>query len=306
MLRLDFINVGSGDAILIRETGGEKPFTMLVDAGDSAPLDNANGTKRVYAADYLMREKVDHLDLFVVTHLHRDHLYGAEQVIQNVSVDRLLVNYLPGEAHRNAVLSADTPDGPLPKGIVNGLSTQMALVNALSARGTKVEAADHRIVGEALTPELAMDVTCCGRYLYARYRHELDKLVEGSADRYALKLMRAYLNLTSIRLVLTYHGKRVFLPSDAYATYWDVDAAGPCHILKVPHHGTQESVTPLLLDALKPEIAVISVSNDRDDRPDDEIVTLLKERVPKLCFTDAVTTCNTPPEYHEAVTLTIE
>lgn len=305
MLRLDFINVGYGDAILIRETGGERPFTMLVDAGDTRPLRNDEKTRRIYAWDYLKNEGVHHLDLFAVTHLHRDHLSGAERVLEDVSTDRLFVNYLPDEAHRDAVLSADTPDGPLPAGIVKGLSEQIALTNRLRAGGTKIDVISHHQT-IALTEALSLEVTTCGRYLYERYQTELDRFVAGAADRYAIKLMRAYLNLTSIRLILTYHGKRVFLPSDAYATYWDVDAEGPCHILKVPHHGSPAGVTETLLKALKPENAVVTVSSFDADKPAAASVELLQKYVAHLYFTDAVDLCGVKPAYHEAVTLTID
>lgn len=306
MLKLDFINVGSGDAILIRETGGEKPFTMLVDAGDDRPLENEGGTRRVHAADYLAREGVEKLDLLVITHLHRDHLFGAEAIVKNIAVDKLIVNYLPDEAHKNAAVPMETADGPLPAGLIKGLERQMALANALRARGAVVEIVDHPVNEIPLTPALSMDVTCCGRYLYARYRDELDKLVSGRGDRFAMMLMRAYVNLTSLRIVLTYHGKRIFLPADAYAAYWEVDAEGPCHILKLPHHGCAASVTPELLDILRPEIAVVSVANNCGDRPDEGAVRLLLSRVPQVYFTDAVSVCGIEPQFHEAVTLTID
>ena len=33
MLKLHFLNVGDGDAILLEDTAGEQPFRMLVDTG---------------------------------------------------------------------------------------------------------------------------------------------------------------------------------------------------------------------------------------------------------------------------------
>lgn len=54
MLLVDFINVGYGDAILLRET--ETPFAMLVDCGDARIGRSRPDGRRITAADYLRRE----------------------------------------------------------------------------------------------------------------------------------------------------------------------------------------------------------------------------------------------------------
>ena len=55
MLLVDFINVGYGDAILLRET--ETPFAMLVDCGDARIGRSRPDGRRITAADYLRRFK---------------------------------------------------------------------------------------------------------------------------------------------------------------------------------------------------------------------------------------------------------
>ena len=63
MLKLDFINVGDGDAILIRETGpGEADYVMLVDCG-RPHIEFVPGSKRRHALNYLMREGIGRIDL---------------------------------------------------------------------------------------------------------------------------------------------------------------------------------------------------------------------------------------------------
>ena len=54
MLTLDFINVGYGDAILIRDT--DAAFSMLVDCGDVTVGDGGPESKRISAAEFLRRE----------------------------------------------------------------------------------------------------------------------------------------------------------------------------------------------------------------------------------------------------------
>ncbi len=69
ILKVHFIDVGQGDAILI--TCGED--TMLIDAGD-----NSYGTT---VQKYLMKQGVDSLDYVVITHPDADHLGGMDVII---------------------------------------------------------------------------------------------------------------------------------------------------------------------------------------------------------------------------------
>ena len=66
-MTLDFINVGYGDAILIRSGSS----TMLVDCGDWTVGDGGPDSQRISAADFLRQEGIETLDLLVLTHLHR-------------------------------------------------------------------------------------------------------------------------------------------------------------------------------------------------------------------------------------------
>ena len=74
MLLLDFINVGNGDSILIREEeNGRRKFAMLVDCGHDClvrddhpdPLDTRS--QRIYAGDFLKQLGIDRLDLLLLT-----------------------------------------------------------------------------------------------------------------------------------------------------------------------------------------------------------------------------------------------
>jgi beta-lactamase superfamily II metal-dependent hydrolase len=79
-LELTFIDVGQGDAVLIRSPEGK---TALVDAG---PGD--------ITAD-LDRLGVDTIDLAVATHAHADHIGGMEEVLDRFPVRYYLDNGMP-------------------------------------------------------------------------------------------------------------------------------------------------------------------------------------------------------------------
>ncbi|MGI9106721.1 MAG: ComEC/Rec2 family competence protein [Pyrinomonadaceae bacterium] len=83
-LSLHMLDVGQGDAILIIAPGGK---TALVDA--SVP----GSGKKILAA--MKRYGVDHIDLFITTHAHADHIGGADEVIKATKVYQVLDSKVP-------------------------------------------------------------------------------------------------------------------------------------------------------------------------------------------------------------------
>ena len=80
MLALDFINIGNGDCILIREMEEtQQKFALMVDFGhdclirDDHPGELDPRSQRIYAGDFLRELGVTHLDVALATHFHRDH-----------------------------------------------------------------------------------------------------------------------------------------------------------------------------------------------------------------------------------------
>jgi len=79
-LELRFLNVGQGDAALIRE-GGK---TALIDAGGSAGV-----------VSYLRAFAIDTIDLVVASHNHADHIGGMTAVLRGTVVRFYLDNGVP-------------------------------------------------------------------------------------------------------------------------------------------------------------------------------------------------------------------
>jgi beta-lactamase superfamily II metal-dependent hydrolase len=83
-LSVHVLDVGQGDSILIIAPGGK---TALVDAG------NPGNGKRVLAA--MQRNNIDHIDLFIATHAHADHIGSADEVINSTKVSTVLDSGVP-------------------------------------------------------------------------------------------------------------------------------------------------------------------------------------------------------------------
>jgi competence protein ComEC len=70
-LRVDMLDIGQGDSILLTSPAGKR---ILIDAGP-APTE---------AAEYLRRIGVTSLDLAIATHPHADHIGGMQAVLEQI------------------------------------------------------------------------------------------------------------------------------------------------------------------------------------------------------------------------------
>lgn len=81
-LQVEFIDVGQGDAILIRHPAG---INMLIDGGDTD----------TGIVQYLKDHGIKRLDVVVATHPHADHIGGLVQVLKAIPVAKVVTNGQP-------------------------------------------------------------------------------------------------------------------------------------------------------------------------------------------------------------------
>lgn len=89
-MRITFINVGYGDAILLQ---GDNGYTALLDGGSNLDEEFADDCFRIRAVDYLQKLGITHLDDVIISHIHEDHVCGLEEVLRHIPTDRLSVPY---------------------------------------------------------------------------------------------------------------------------------------------------------------------------------------------------------------------
>lgn len=84
-LKVNFINVGEGDCILIE---APNKINILIDGGGTPQSDFDVGNKIVIP--YLRRKGINKIDLLILTHPHLDHLEGLLPILKEFKVDMVL------------------------------------------------------------------------------------------------------------------------------------------------------------------------------------------------------------------------
>ncbi len=79
-MAVHFLDVGQGDCSLIVMPNGK---TVLVDASIKDEGKNI--------LEYLSYQKVTHIDYFILTHPHADHIGGAKEVVEGLSIGKVVM-----------------------------------------------------------------------------------------------------------------------------------------------------------------------------------------------------------------------
>lgn len=287
MLTLDFINVGYGDAILIRDT--DAVFSMLVDCGDITVGDGGPESKRISAAEFLRREGVHTLDLLVLTHLHRDHSGGLTELLRAVRVKEFWCNYLPPHEYWDTQVAVERTFSAGSRCLLESLNIYLSALKTMEAQNTTIRLMEDSPMAVDLTTDLHAEIYLEDRALFRRQEAIWQNVLDGAPSDAELDELDHFINNTSIRMRLSCGETSVELPGDVYAACWEKHDLSPCTIMKLPHHGHKDSITPKLLDMLAPQHAVISVSNTRmDDCPSSIAIEAIQARNCALYMTDAV------------------
>lgn len=289
MLRLDFINVGYGDSILVRVIdAGKTLYTLLIDAGDTD--DSAHYERgRIKTVDFLVQEGVERIDTLLLTHLHKDHVGGMPAVVSRFSIGQVFAGYYPPE---NAFFSTEKLKYYHEGALALALGAEAWHFSVKRLRENEVPClllADYSGMIK-LTPDLTLYYLQGWDRGNSRQKEILDLLFQPGvlpAEQDLFHLDR-FINNLSIVAILEYQGNRIALLGDVYLNFWRKHKIPErCRIVKLPHHGHADAVSAELLQRIDPEWIVISVSNDRTDNcPCASLEQMAGTR--KIICTDAV------------------
>ncbi|RED65683.1 ComEC/Rec2 family competence protein [Cohnella lupini] len=236
---LSFVNVGQGDSILIRTGSGKH---ILIDAGGTLDFRKPGDEWRIRRDPYevgrkllvplLLTRGVRELDALVLTHLDSDHIGGAQAVLGNIPVRRLLFN-------------GTIKDSPSALGIFKAVTDRSIASYAIHA-----------------PMEWQVDDSTKIEILFPRYEQPNSKASENEVT------VRDEQNNLSIVLKVTIYGRTFLLPGDleesgereVVATERAKgEAASAIDVLKAGHHGSKTSTIDEWVTYWKPRETVISV-----------------------------------------------
>lgn len=288
MLLLDFINVGYGDSILIRELRhDETVYTLLVDCGDTE--DTAHYERhRISTRDYLRQSGVRHIDTLLLTHLHKDHVGGFSQVAGAFPIRRMVSGYYPPESARPLQEKAERYQGG-PRALAVSAEIYLNGLRSMAKEGTERVLLQNASGTLPLTQALSLDYVQGWKDRNSRQQAIFDGLYQpGNPPAEELSELDGYINNLSIVSLLRYGGRRILLPGDVTLSFWEEHPIPEdCVILKLPHHGHRDSFSRGMFQKADPRYVVASVSNERtDDCPSACLPQMLEGR--ELLFTDAV------------------
>ncbi|MBS1679895.1 MAG: ComEC/Rec2 family competence protein [Actinobacteria bacterium] len=198
-LRIDVLDVGQGDAILLRPRGAP---AVLVDGG---PPGGGLVAK-------LREEGVSRLGAAIVTHDQSDHAAGIADALGRLPISRLVY----GRLHRRLAAAARA-SGVRPERVAAGKTLRSG--------------------------SLALEVLWPPAVLLAERASGTDP------------------NALALVLRARWHRFTMLLTADAEAEATPLDP-GSIDVLKVAHHGSDDSGLGPLLDRIRPRLAVISVGAD--------------------------------------------
>ena len=265
-MQITFINVGYGDAILFRGSGG---FAALLDGGSALESEFSGDPYRVRAADYLRRESVTKLDAVLISHIHEDHVCGLEAVFERCFVKRLYVPY-PVEPFLGGCELRPAPDAfrsvPLYTNALNAYRRILLRAGEAGTAVTVVKPGDAFCLGPELTAQvLAPKPRTVRAYM------ELVEAAYASAGQEAavtelLAKLDAASNQTSMLLRFETE-KAVFLAAaDSCPREWDEVPSFLLengNVLKLPHHGQIDSISEQFMRNMPLEYVITTASSDR-------------------------------------------
>ena len=264
MAELIFLNVGYGEAILLRQ--GE--HTAIIDGGSGIPEEyTRTDSGRMELAEYLRHENIRRIDVCVLTHIHEDHIGGLQQALALVEVgmfvQTLPVNFYKGLAQLD-VSKLQTEDAKL---LVDAIHIYRHLCETYS------QVLRQASCGENLT--LVPGVSC--RFLGPEPQ-QVKELLQDLRDidtEQALLALNKKMNSYSLIVRLNCDGVRVLLPGDADAqvlSRYNSDEL-QADVFKVGHHGQRDGLTEMLLRRIAPRLVVCCASSDKKYNSADETVT---------------------------------
>lgn len=298
-----------GDSLLIRYGDPTAPRRVLIDAGRKATFKQL--------LEFLPEEE-RHLELFVISHVDRDHIEGALEALDPGRSD-LTFDDIWFNAYRHLLWQPDSEEF----GAVQGEKLTKLIVDRKLPWNEAFEGGPVRLEGDLpvvrtlagglkitlLSPDAAKLARLEPQWAEECRRAGLDPAASATAEQPqpedygpnddiedfggSLEDLAAETtvedtappNGSSIAFLAEYDGRTVFFGADAHPSMLvaSLDQLGRelplrCDLIKIPHHGSQANTTRELLERLDGERFMISTNGSYFGHPDEIAIARILTR----------------------------
>ncbi len=238
-LKVHFIDVGQGDAILIQTPN---KMNVLIDSGDT----NKDNTEKLL--NYLSKLGVDDIDYLIATHTDSDHIGGFDEVFQEYEVGFVFRPYLYSK-HDASEKLADTFNVSAAKECTTKIySTFLNAIHKEKSQWTYFNK-DTDLVINLLDDS---DVEYCLKFDFLSPTANLSDIYYNEMNDYSPIIRMSYKDVD----FLFTGDATVEVEEEVITAYADYDL--DVDVLKVGHHGSTTSTSMEFLNKITPEYAVIS------------------------------------------------
>lgn len=230
LLKVTFLDVGQGDAILVEFPGKVK---MLIDGGGFPNSDFDVGEQVV--SPVLWNKGIKKIDYLVLTHAHPDHFYGLHSIVNNFKIIEFWEAYSPQDDQNYKDFKASFSSSTIYRRVFKGIQKTINDVFVEILHPMK----ENFIVHSAHNQQSVVV-----RIKYKKLSFLLTGDIETKSEE---KIINSCQNLKS-------------------------------QILKSPHHGSRSSSSWPFLEAVSPDIVVITVGrNNFYQLPHEEVLDRYKQ-----------------------------
>jgi len=267
-LVLTFLDVGHGDAAVLRFREGPEVRTVVIDGGGP---DHAGKL-----VSYLLRNTVPTIDLLVATHIDRFHIAGLLPVVES---QRINIRNFWGPS-----CESTQPSVPGLRSAEERMYQRLYAKIAQRLRPENILCPTRNLPLPTIFEELSIVV------LNPRRPNVLHPAPQDAQPGEPPDLATEQDELAIVLLIECYRLRMLF-GSDAGRPFWDGVVADPelrrlleVDILKVPSYGRASGLPPSVAPFLRTEYAVFSLGAEQDGRPSNEVLDLMRDmRAEVLC-----------------------
>jgi competence protein ComEC len=247
--KIFFIDVGHGDAILIKIPTNVRYLNILIDGGEEKYSDDI-------LIPFLKKQRIDTFHYLFVTHNHSDHLGGVLKVLDNFYV-------------KNIITCQKKDSDKLYLRFLEKL-------NHFQLTPLKIKIGDSFLLGEKAKIKI------------------LNCYKKGDDENNSSLVLKLIYDTFNFLFTGDIEGKKRSESSSVcrYAEKFLVERflkELKAKVLKVPHHGSETSLTDTFLKLVSPEIAIITAGRKRFGEvilPDTTVILRLLRKNIKIFRTD--------------------